>query len=58
MPRANLPPVGKARGKYQPRPPSKRNEQIRAAYARGVSVSELARWHDLSRQRIHQIVNG
>ncbi|MCZ7554589.1 MAG: hypothetical protein M5U05_18760 [Anaerolineales bacterium] len=35
-----------------------RNVEIRARYAAGMSVPELARLFGISEQRVHQIVRG
>jgi hypothetical protein len=35
-----------------------RNEEIRARYATGETISYLARRFDISEQRVHQIVHG
>lgn len=37
---------------------TRRNATIRAAYARGMPVGDLARLYAVSPQRISQIVNG
>lgn len=37
---------------------TRRNATIRAAYAAGLSLSELAQLYGISGQRVHQIVNG
>ena len=37
---------------------TRRNSAIRAAYAAGLSLSELAQLYGISGQRVHQIVNG
>ena|SRR6266851_3840237 len=44
------------RGKRPPSLPSARNLMIRAEYAAGTRIKDLARWHHLTSQRISQIV--
>jgi Mor family transcriptional regulator len=37
---------------------SNRNQLIRNAYANGMAVSDLAQQHDISWQRVYQILNS